>query len=262
MPQLVTKNLNWFKTNPQVRKQFDEADLLRLGESLKVKQLQPVLCQPDGTIIAGERRLRAATLVGMTHLEVKIADEQLSDGQIRIWQLIENLHREDLTGYEKWLGCAELMSLNPAWQLADLAEHLCLDASMITRLLSPSKTIPAWQEALAAGMVGISDCYCASKLPEKEQAGLLAMKLSGASRDDIEAAGRKARNGHAAVVRTNRIKCQLSSGINIVASGRKLSLDDLIEALGEAGKEARRARDQGLDAKTFQAVLRDKAKAG
>ena len=262
MPQLVTKQLSWFKTNPQVRKQFDEADLLRLGESLKVKQLQPVLCQPDGTLIAGERRLRAATLVGMTHLEAKIADGQLSDGQIKVWQLTENMLREDLTGYEKWLGCAELMCMNPTWQQKDLAEQLHLSESMIVRLLSPSKCSGEWQEALRDGKVGISDCYAAAKLPPSDQAGLLAMKLSGASRDAIESAGRKSRNGHASVVRASRIKCQLQGGISIVASGNELSLDDLIEALAEVGKEARKARDQGLDARTFQAVLRDKAKAG
>ena len=50
MPQLVSKPLPWFKTNPEVRKSLDEAELLRLGESLKAKQLQPVFCQPDGTM--------------------------------------------------------------------------------------------------------------------------------------------------------------------------------------------------------------------
>jgi ParB-like chromosome segregation protein Spo0J len=90
MPQLVSKPLDWFQTNPQVRRAFDEADLLRLGESLKVKQLQPVLCQPDGTLIAGERRLRAARLVGLARLEALIAEEMLSESEIRIWQLTEN----------------------------------------------------------------------------------------------------------------------------------------------------------------------------
>jgi len=41
-----------------------------------------------------------------------------------------------------------------------------------------------------------------------------------------------------------------------------LSLDDIIEALTEAQKEARKAREQRLDAKTFSAVMRDKAKVG
>ena len=246
-----------------MRKFFSEDDLRRLGESLRQKQLQPVLCQPDGTIIAGERRYRAAKLVGLPTLEVKIAEEQLSDNQIKIWQLTENMQREDLAGHEKWLGCAELMCMNPSWQGKDLAEHLHLDPSMVVRLLSPSKCIPAWQEALAAGKVGISDCYAASKLPEKEQAGLLALKLSGASRDTIEAAGRKTRetrSGGTPAVKVARVKCLLPSGVLIVASGEGLSLDDLIESLGEAQKEAKRAREQGLDAKTFQAVMKDKSK--
>src|SRR5437660_10582253 len=58
-PQVVIKPLAWFKINPQVRTSFDEQDLRRLGESLKTKQLQPVLAQPDGTLIAGDRRYRA-----------------------------------------------------------------------------------------------------------------------------------------------------------------------------------------------------------
>ena len=39
-----------------------------------------------------------------------------------------------------------------------------------------------------------------------------------------------------------------------------MSLDDLIESLGEAQKEAKKAREQGLDAKTFQAVMKEKSK--
>lgn len=258
MAQLVIKPLNWFKTNPQVRKQFDEAELFRFGESLKVKQLQPVLCQPDGTIIAGERRLRAAMLVEMTHLEAKVADEQLSESEIRVWQLTENMQREDLTGYEQWLGCTELMVLNPGWKQKDLADRLHLSESMIVRLLSPSKCSEQWQEALRDGTVGISDCYAASKLPPTEQAGLLVLRLSGASRDAIEAAGRKSRNGNTPLVRASRIKCPLPGGVNVIVSGNEMTLDEIIDALVEASKEARKARDQGLHAKTFEASMRDR----
>ena len=61
-------------------------------------------------------------------------------------------------------------------------------------------------------------------------------------------------------MKVTRLKCQLPSGVCIVASGQELSLDDLIESLGEAQKEARKAREQGLDAKTFQSVMKDKSK--
>src|SRR5581483_10406877 len=187
---LTTKPLAFFKTDPkQPRKQFTEADLLSLGASMKtLGQLQPVGARPDGTLLWGERRYRAAQLVGLAELAVILTDRKLSDSEIRLIQLTENLHRAGLTGYEKWLGCAELMALNPHWQLKDLAAHLHLDPSMVTRLLSPSKCVPAWQEALKAGKVGISDCYAAAKLEEKEQAELLSLKLSGASRDAIEQA--------------------------------------------------------------------------
>jgi ParB family chromosome partitioning protein len=113
MPQLFTKPLSWFKVNPQVRKTFDETDLRHLGESLKVKQLQPVLAQPDGTLIAGERRYRAAMLVGLATLEAKIADEQLTDSQIKLWQLQENMLRDDLKPLEQIDGVEELARLNP-----------------------------------------------------------------------------------------------------------------------------------------------------
>ena len=79
-------------------------------------------------------------------------------------------------------------------------------------------------------------------------------------RDAIVQAGRKSRNGNSPSVKVTRVKCQLPSGVCIVASGNGLSLDDLIESLGEAQKEAKKARDQGLDAKTFQSVMKDKSK--
>jgi ParB family chromosome partitioning protein len=259
MTQLTAKPLSFFKINPQVRKCFDEADLLRLGESMKVKQLQPVLAQPDGTLIAGERRFRAAKLVGLATLEVIITEKPLSETEIRLIQLTENIQRASLSGHEKWQGCVELVRMNQ-WQQKALAEHLHLSESAVSKLLSPSKCSGSWQEALAAGRVGISDCYAASGLPEADQAALLTLKLSGANRDAIVHAGRKSRNGNTPSVKVTRVKCQLPSGVCIVASGNGLSLDDLIESLGEAQKEAKKARDQGLDAKTFQSVMKDKSK--
>jgi ParB/RepB/Spo0J family partition protein len=259
MPQFAIRPLSWFKVNPQVRKSFNEDDLRRLGESLRQKQLQPVLCQPDGTIIAGERRFRAARLVGLATLEVKIADEELSDNQIKLWQLTENMQREDLSSFEKWTGCYELMLINPSWAMKDLADALKLDPSSITRLLSPSKCTQAWQDALRDGKVGISDCYAASKLAEKEQAGLLVLKLAGASRDTIEQEGRKQRNGPTTSVRLSRVKIAMPQGATVVVSGKELSMSEVVELLAETLKEARKAAEQ-YDVKTFQSMMRDRSK--
>ena len=223
MAQLTTKPLSWFKTNPQVRKTFDEAELRLLGESLRHKQLQPVLAKPDGTIIAGERRYRAAKLADLPNLMVIVTDEPLTDAEVRTIQLKENIHRADLTGYEKWQACKELLELNPGWQGKDLAEHLHLDPSSVTRLLSPSQVHRrSCQDALRDGKIGISDAYAFSKLPPEDQPGLLALKLSGGSRDALEQAGRKKRAGNAPAVRASKIKVPLASGVSVVVSGEAI----------------------------------------
>lgn len=180
---LTRKPLSWFKKNPKNRKRRDEQQVRRLGESLRVGQAHPALAQPDGELIAGYGRFEGALLIGLPDLEVKIADQQLSESEAKWWQLTENLHREDLTAYEKWQGCAELLALNPTWNAKELADYLNLDPSSITRHLSPSKTIPEAQEALKQGLIGISDCYALSKEPLADQPALLQMKLAGASRD-------------------------------------------------------------------------------
>jgi ParB family chromosome partitioning protein len=260
MTQLTSKPTTFFKADPnQPRKQFDLSKLRALGESLKIRQNDPVQAKPDGTLIDGERRWRAADLVGLETLDVIITDAALTDTEVNVVRLTSFFHREDLTAFEKWNACKQQLELSPGWTARDLAETLHVDPSMVTRLLSPSKCIPSWQEALKEGKVGISDVYAASKLPESEQAGLLALKLSGASRDTIEKAGRKKRSVDEPVVKVNRVKCVLPSGVQIVVSGKGISMDESIDALAEAIKEMKRARDLGYTSKTFAAAMKDKA---
>lgn len=265
MPQLEDKPVSWFKTEKQVREHFDdEKELRQLGESIKAQgQLQPVLARPDGTLIAGERRLRAATLAGLPTIRVIITDEPLTESQIKIIQLTENLFRSDLLDGEKWRGCEGLLQLNPDWSNKDLAAHLKLGESTVTKYLSPSRCIPEVQEALEAGRIGITACYEISRAPQEQQAELLRLKLAGTSRDALADRVRKQKSRSVSQVRVKRIACPLPSGVSVAVSGQELALDDLIEALADAQKEAKRAREQGLDAKTFSAVMKDKArKAG
>ncbi len=140
MPELLERPVSWFKKDKnQPRKSFNEADDRALGESMKAHgQLQPVGAKPEGTLLWGERRLRAAILAGLPTLWVIITEKMLTDSEIRIIQLIENLHRSSLSGYDRWQACEELKAMNPDWMAKDLAEHLKLDPSMIVRLLSPA----------------------------------------------------------------------------------------------------------------------------
>lgn len=271
MATLMTKPVVWFKAAPQVRQHFDETELQQLGESLKVRQLQPVLARPDGTLIAGERRLRAAKLVGLAELSVVISDEPMSETELRIVQLAENIHRADLTEAEKWKACEELLRLNQDWTNKDLAAHLKLAESTVTKYLSASRCVPEVQKAFEAGQIGITAVYEISRAEVSQQSELLALNRSGTSRDGLAQQVRQAKAKNVSVSKkkpatqgqVKRILCPLSSGVSITVSGTDLSLDGFIESLSEAQKEAKKAREQSLDAKTFAAVMKDKArKAG
>jgi len=257
--------LDRFKTDERELSRHDDPEATKLqGQDMLANgQIQPVGVTEDGRMIFGHGRYLAAKSAGMKTLETKVYPSSLTETQFRLIRAAENLHRKELRGYQKSLLCADLMCANPGWQMKDLAEALHLSPSMATRLLSPSKCIQEWQDALKEDKVGISDVYAASKLPQEKQAGLLALKLSGATRDQIEQAGRKSRNGRKTEhVRQARVVCPLSTGARIVVTGPEMDLDGLIEALQSALDAARRANKDSLDVKTFERVQRDKAKAG
>jgi ParB family transcriptional regulator, chromosome partitioning protein len=257
----IDKHKIKIRSKPQSRQDFDQPKLLALADSLVGGQLQPIGVLSDGTLIWGERRLRAALLkTEITHLWAAVFDQEITETEFLLMRAAENFQRSDLKDYEKWLTCKELCDANPQWQLQDLAARLHLSPATITKLLSPAKCSPPWQQALAVGRVGIGDCYAASGLAEAEQAALLTLKLSGASRDDIVQAARKSRKGNTPTVKVTRVKLSLPSGVSIVASGPGLSLDDLIQSLGEAGSEAKKARSQDQDIKSFQAVMTARSK--
>jgi ParB/RepB/Spo0J family partition protein len=261
MSQHATKELAWFKFKPQVRTIFDdEADQHRLGQSLKIKQLVDILCQPDGTVIDGERRVRAAMLIGLKTLDALIADRQLSDSEAKLWQLTTTLHRKDLTGWEKFVAATDLLAMNSDWELKDLSNHLLVDQSTITRMVCPSKLSAAWQDALKAGRVGLSDCYAASKADPAAREGMLALKLAGANRDALERVAKASKKTDTPTVKVPRVKIAMP-GATVSISGKDVDMDGLVELLAAALKEARKAAGQHFDVKTFQGIMADKAKA-
>jgi ParB family transcriptional regulator, chromosome partitioning protein len=255
MAESVIRQIDWFKESRNIRKGMDEASLRELGESmLKHGQLQDVISQPDGTLICGHRRLAAAKLVRIATLTVKIVESAAEAGKVVVLQAIENEQRQNLTDPERWRMVEELRRLYPKWIAKDISEALHKDPSWVTRYLSPSKCLPAVQEAFAAGRLGISDCYAISKVTEREQHELLALKLGGATRDDLECAvkriNRPRRNGSGC---EKRVRCPLATA-TVIVTGNAIGLDEAIDAVLAAAKEMKRARDEGLDAKTAQAV--------
>lgn len=97
-------SINKIKPNKdQPRKYFDNEKIMELAESIKQHGLiQPLVVKKDNefySIIAGERRWRAAKLAGVKELPTIIMD--LSDEKLLEISLIENIQREDLNPIEE-----------------------------------------------------------------------------------------------------------------------------------------------------------------
>ncbi len=87
----------------QPREVFDPEKLRDLVQSIKEKGLiQPVVVRPRGDgyeLIAGERRLRAAKELGISHVPAIIKD--VKDDEALEIALIENIQRDDLNPIEE-----------------------------------------------------------------------------------------------------------------------------------------------------------------
>lgn len=99
--------------NPrQPRERFDEETLESLAASIReVGLLQPVIVNEseDGTytLVAGERRLRAARMVGLGEVPAVIREGE--DDRLLTEALIENLQREDLGVLEEAAAYQQLL---------------------------------------------------------------------------------------------------------------------------------------------------------
>ena len=96
----------------QPRKIFKDKELSELSDSIKENGIiQPITVQEeDGrlTIIAGERRFRAAKLAGLK--EVPITVKRAAKKDILVMSIIENVQREDLNCVEEALAYFQLMN--------------------------------------------------------------------------------------------------------------------------------------------------------
>lgn len=96
----------------QPRRSFDEDSLAELTESIiKHGVIQPLLVRPlpDGgyQLVAGERRWRAARNAGLT--EVPVVVREMTDSEVSILALVENLQREDLNPVDEAVGYQQLI---------------------------------------------------------------------------------------------------------------------------------------------------------
>ena len=108
----VTAPIDRIVPNPrQPRRAFDEAELAELTHSVtELGILQPLLVRETAAgyeLIAGERRLRAATAAGLSEVPVLVVETDERGSLERA--LVENIHRADLNPIEEAAAYKELM---------------------------------------------------------------------------------------------------------------------------------------------------------
>ncbi len=147
--QLQMVLLAQIKPSPhQARKYFDEETLWKLAESLRqegliqpitVRQLLPMAGDredPGFELVSGERRMRAAKLLGWTKIEARVISV-ISEGEVAAKGLIENLQREDLNPIEEAEGFAQLNTVDPTyWTHERIAQVTGKSRTYVTQSLS------------------------------------------------------------------------------------------------------------------------------
>jgi len=166
--------LNLLKPNPdQPRKRFDEGELEELAASIREHGvIQPVIVKDAGdgtfTIVAGERRVRAARMAGLRDAPVVVRDYSAQAGAEVA--LIENVQRTDLNPVEEAAGYKRLMELTGLSQ-EEVAAKVGKSRSTVANALRLLKLPGPIRDALAAREIyeGHARAILAVEAPEDRQ---------------------------------------------------------------------------------------------
>jgi len=138
------------KLNP--RREFDEAQMQKLRDAIRFEGILSALTVrplPDDTyeIVAGERRFRAATDLGLEVVPVVVRN--VSDRQLVEMALSENMNREDLTPIDEAYAFSSLTSLGASQM--EIADRIKKDVSYVSNTLRLLKLPKMFQDLLSSG---------------------------------------------------------------------------------------------------------------
>ncbi len=177
--QIVNVNLDELRSNPyQPRKNFDEESLKELASSIKEHGVfQPIIAKKSikgYEIIAGERRVKASKLAGLTTIPAII--KEFSDEEMMEIALLENLQRENLSALEEAEAYSSLKTrLNLTQE--ELAKKVGKSRSHITNMLGLLTLPSEIKDEVVKGEISMGHARVLSKLEDKEQAITLADKV-------------------------------------------------------------------------------------
>ena len=162
----------------QPRKDFPPETLQELADSIKEQGIvQPLIVRTAGTqleLIAGERRWRAAQLVGLT--EVPVIVREADDRAVLEMALIENLQRENLNAIEEALGYAQLVNQFQLTQ-EQVAAKVGKSRAVVANALRILKLPAVIQNYLREGRLSVGHAKVILGLADEKQQHLAAERV-------------------------------------------------------------------------------------
>ncbi len=182
--------VNEIRPNPyQPRKSFNEDALRELSESIKNHGVfQPIIVKKGirgYDLIAGERRLRASKMAGLSKIPAIVKD--FSDDDMREIALLENIQRENLTAIElAWAYKGIIDNLDIRQE--DLALRIGKSRSHITNTLGLLNLPEEVQKMILNGELSMGHARVLSKMEDESKVTDLAKKIinEGLSVHEIE----------------------------------------------------------------------------
>jgi len=184
----------------QPRTMFDEEKLNELASSIKAYGvLSPILVRPSEipgryTLISGERRMRAAHMVGLSSIPTIVDQrEEGSEDRTLAIQLVENLQRADLSALER---AHAIGALRDTFKLSvrDIADKLGVSKSMVQRSLEILELPDDLLSALRDG-ASESKVLLLAKISDPEIRASYLRDLESLTRSELEKDMRKGAAG-------------------------------------------------------------------
>ena len=160
------------------RRQFDEATLTELAESIKAQGiLAPLVVRSVGEsfqIIAGTRRFRAARIAGLEVVPARIAP--MTDSEALEASIVENLQRREIHPLDESQGFAALMRLGESPLTIEQIGAKCGKSPVyVLGRLRLMELAPEVAEAFAKDEIGVGHALLLAKLqPEHQREALNA----------------------------------------------------------------------------------------
>jgi len=177
--EIVNVRLDELRSNPyQPRKVFDEEALKELADSIKEHGVfQPIIVKKSikgYEIIAGERRVKASRLAGLTEIPAIIRD--FNDQEMMEIALLENLQRENLNAIEEATAYKKLQETLVVTQ-EELAKRLGKSRSHITNMIGILSLPQNIQDEISKNNVSMGHARVLSKLSDESQQQALLDKI-------------------------------------------------------------------------------------